>query len=207
MTSFPKIETWREPTQSRSRKRVEALLNAARALMVESGAFDLKMTDIAKRADVPVGSLYQFFPTRTALLARLFELEMQPIDEVLKQGLARVESSEAFLEGIAKTVRAHYQMVRERPCLYVIWASPGADPVIAAADFRNTRANAVSMTDRFLELAPPGTDREAVLAASTLVCHIWGAVTRLCIMVEDEAEAERILVQYAHMIQGYFERF
>lgn len=62
----------RLPQQARSRKRVESILEASRALILEQGATALKMSDIAARADIPIGSLYQYFPTRTSIIASLY---------------------------------------------------------------------------------------------------------------------------------------
>ena len=79
MTTSPSYE-WIEPTQARSREKVGRILNAARSSLIESGTLDKKMTDVAKAASVAVGTLYQFFPTRSALIQKLFAEEMKLID-------------------------------------------------------------------------------------------------------------------------------
>ncbi|MEM1148730.1 MAG: TetR/AcrR family transcriptional regulator, partial [Pseudomonadota bacterium] len=71
---------WIEPTQARSREKVQKIVDAARRRVVETQSLDLKMTDIARAAGVAVGTLYQFFPSRTALIQKLFAEEMRVID-------------------------------------------------------------------------------------------------------------------------------
>ncbi|MDZ5647115.1 helix-turn-helix domain-containing protein [Nitrospirillum sp. BR 11828] len=62
------------PSRERGRARVAALLAAASAVFAEKGYDAATMTEIAARAGAPIGSLYQFFPTKAvladALLAR-----------------------------------------------------------------------------------------------------------------------------------------
>lgn len=53
-----------------ARKNYEHLLQVARAVLTEQGA-DASLRDIARRAEVGMGTLYRHFPTREALLEAL----------------------------------------------------------------------------------------------------------------------------------------
>ena len=79
----------RQPVQQRSAKRVEQMLDASAALIDELGYDALTTTLIAKRAGVAVGSLYQFFPDKRAvvqaLTARNLERFVGAVNERLKQ--------------------------------------------------------------------------------------------------------------------------
>lgn len=57
----------RTPKRQRGRDRVAALLASAAALFLEKGYEATTMTEIAARAGAAIGSLYLFFPTKTAL--------------------------------------------------------------------------------------------------------------------------------------------
>lgn len=63
----------RAPKQARGERRVAALLNAAAAIFAEKGIEAATMTEIARRAGAPIGSLYQFFPAKAALAEALLE--------------------------------------------------------------------------------------------------------------------------------------
>ena len=75
----------RRPRQSRGQARVELLLDAAAALIAESGLDAATAEAIALRARTAKGSLYQFFPNRDAVLAALalrYADEMRRIHEL-----------------------------------------------------------------------------------------------------------------------------
>ena len=63
----------RTPQQARSQQRVEEILQAASDLLIEEGYEGLTTSAIAKRAGISVGSLYQFFANKEAVLQALAE--------------------------------------------------------------------------------------------------------------------------------------
>lgn len=66
-------EIRRVPTQERSRKRLEAILDAAAELFADIG-YDATTTEaIAAKAGTSIGSVYQFFPDKRALYRALAE--------------------------------------------------------------------------------------------------------------------------------------
>jgi AcrR family transcriptional regulator len=71
MSSQKANQTMREPSRKRGHERVAALLSAAASCFVEKGYDAVTLTEIAARAGASIGSLYQFFPTRDALVNAL----------------------------------------------------------------------------------------------------------------------------------------
>jgi AcrR family transcriptional regulator len=76
----------REPVQARSADRVARMLDAAAALLDEVGPEALTTSGIASRARVSVGSLYQYFPDKhavvEALARRAFERFSSRLDAI-----------------------------------------------------------------------------------------------------------------------------
>ena len=68
---------WREPRQDRSRERVAAILGAAMELIAGGGLAALKMVPLARRAGVPVGTIYQFFADKDAIIGRIFASQLE----------------------------------------------------------------------------------------------------------------------------------
>ncbi|KEF41102.1 MAG: hypothetical protein ER33_13355 [Cyanobium sp. CACIAM 14] len=105
----------RQPRQARSQERVRRILEAAEALFLAGGVGATTTNAIAARAGVPIGSLYQFFPDKAAILRSL----AQGYGELLHEELAafdRGEGKDLSLEAyIAGTVALTDRFFRDHP--------------------------------------------------------------------------------------------
>ena len=81
-------EPRRTPRQERSQKRVAALLDAAAELLEESGFAALTTNAIAARADTSIGSLYQFFPNKEAVVSELVREFRQEVQSFIASSLS-----------------------------------------------------------------------------------------------------------------------
>ncbi|MEZ4238933.1 MAG: TetR/AcrR family transcriptional regulator [Myxococcota bacterium] len=77
----------RQPIQQRAQETVEALLEATAQLLVEDGYARLSTNRIARRAGVSVGSLYQYFADKDALVEALTRRVAERSAERIAQGL------------------------------------------------------------------------------------------------------------------------
>lgn len=73
MTDRPtsRISSRKQPKQTRSAGLVAAVLEAATRVLAEEGAARFTTARVAERAGVSIGSLYQYFPNKAAILFRL----------------------------------------------------------------------------------------------------------------------------------------
>jgi len=67
----PALTSRKHPQQARSNQLVEAVLDAAVQVLMREGAQRFTTARVAERAGVSVGSLYQYFPNKAAILFRL----------------------------------------------------------------------------------------------------------------------------------------
>jgi AcrR family transcriptional regulator len=97
-------------SQRRSRATVDALVEATARILVEEG-FDKASTNrIAEVAGVSVGSLYQYFPSKEALVAAVIERHQQEIMQTVRGELADVLAQpveKAVRKLVAVAVKAH----------------------------------------------------------------------------------------------------
>lgn len=68
----------RRPKRADARRNYDKLIEAARAAFTDKGA-DASLEDIARRADVGIGTLYRHFPTRQALLEATYLEEVEAL--------------------------------------------------------------------------------------------------------------------------------
>jgi AcrR family transcriptional regulator len=81
------------PKQARARATVEEILLAARRVLVEEGYEGASTNRIAQVAGVSVGSLYQYFPSKEAIVEALVEAHLSEIMTVVSRGLAEVATA------------------------------------------------------------------------------------------------------------------
>jgi AcrR family transcriptional regulator len=75
------------PRQDRSKTTVETILEAAIDLLGTKGYARTSTNRIAARAGVSVGSLYQYFPHKDAIVAAIFERHAQGIERVVTEAM------------------------------------------------------------------------------------------------------------------------
>ncbi|WP_322029373.1 TetR/AcrR family transcriptional regulator [Paraburkholderia sp. J76] len=110
MARRPLIKPRKVATQQRSRATVDALIEATARILVKEG-FDKASTNrIATVAGVSVGSLYQYFPSKEALVAAVIERHQQEIMQMVRGELAGVLNEpvdKAMRKLVAIAVKAH----------------------------------------------------------------------------------------------------
>ncbi|WP_017907031.1 TetR family transcriptional regulator [Pseudomonas asplenii] len=79
----PRITSRKEPQQARSNDLVAAILQAAVQVLAQEGMHRFTTTRVAERAGVSVGSVYQYFPNKAAILFRLQRDEWQQTSAML----------------------------------------------------------------------------------------------------------------------------
>ncbi len=79
----PRISLRRAPQQARSAELVAAILEAAVQVLIKEGAQRFTTARVAERAGVSVGSVYQYFPNKAAILFRLQADEWKQTTELL----------------------------------------------------------------------------------------------------------------------------
>jgi len=80
---IPQISSRKQPKQARSNDLVAAILEAATQVLVKEGAPRFTTARVAEKAGVSVGSIYQYFPNKAAILFRLQRDEWQSTSRML----------------------------------------------------------------------------------------------------------------------------
>lgn len=92
-------------TQQRSRATVDVLIQATTRILINEGFDKANTNRIAEVAGVSIGSLYQYFPGKDALVAAVIDLHNQQLAQTVRAALAEAESL-AFDRGIRRIVTA-----------------------------------------------------------------------------------------------------
>lgn len=79
-TKSDQLTPRRKPSQERSRDRVERIIDATADLLGTTAVDKITTAAIAETAGVPIGSVYQYFPNKLAVLAELARRVMEQVD-------------------------------------------------------------------------------------------------------------------------------
>jgi AcrR family transcriptional regulator len=77
-------------SQERSRLTVDALLEATARVLIKEGYDRASTNRIAEVAGVSIGSLYQYFPSKEALVAAVIDRHTQQVSQVTRNALVKM---------------------------------------------------------------------------------------------------------------------
>ena len=100
----------KRPEQDRSRATVETIVEAAARVLVKHGYNAFTTNRVAEAAGVSIGSLYQYFPNKEALLSELMHRHVAEIERGIEEmaELARTAPlAEVIRVGVQQNVRSH----------------------------------------------------------------------------------------------------
>jgi len=193
------------PSQERSRATVDALVEATARILVHEG-FDKASTNrIANVAGVSVGSLYQYFPSKEALVAAVIERHNREIMQTVRGELAEVLSEpveQAVRKLVAVAVRAH----RVDPKLHSVLAEqvPRVGPLEKLETFNTEN---YSLFKSYLEnhrdeVRVADLDLAAFVCVTTIEALTHNAVLRPAKVMQDTA-MDRLAEETTRLIVGY----
>lgn len=108
----PHLQPRKTPSQSRSQKTVDYILEAAAHILEEQGFEGYTTNAIAERAGVSIGSLYQYFPGRDAVTVALIEQVTAGLIADVEAALTLADARAALRATIGAAVR--HQLRRPR---------------------------------------------------------------------------------------------
>jgi len=186
------------PTQQRSRERFEKILAAAADLMAEKGGEAFRMSDIVQRTGVPFGSLYQYFPDKTAVIGTLAERYNAVGRECVARDLADVAAPDDLYPALCRIVDSYYQMFLDEPVMRHIWQATQADRALQALDEEDGAFLSGLLCEAVRRVAPQTPDA-TLETFSQLIMTLAAAAVRHAITLDAEA-AGRFLGLFKAML-------
>ncbi|ARM12878.1 MULTISPECIES: TetR family transcriptional regulator [Rhizobium] len=186
MTDRPRarISSRKQPKQARSTELVAAILDAAAQVLAREGAHRFTTARVAERAGVSIGSLYQYFPNKAAILFRLQSDEWRQTTDMLSGILA--ETQRPPLDRLRSLVHAFLRSECEEAAMRV--ALHDAAPLYRdAPEAQAARASADRIIELFMQEALPGVPEATRALAGDLI------VTTLATVGKQFSEAPRSL--------------
>lgn len=190
----------RAPSQKRSRERVERLLRAASEVIAEQGSDAMRMGEVAERAGVSIGSLYQYFPDKGSIIRTLADRYNTLGRDCIEAELANVSDMEGFRAAFGELIDTYYELFLAEPVMRDIWSGTQADKQLRDIDIVYGRVNGEILA-RALKRVRPDVDPAEIDRTAFLVMSLGEAAMRLAISVGRE-EGDGLVEAYKQMVLG-----
>jgi AcrR family transcriptional regulator len=190
----------RLPQQARSRARVQRLLEAADHVLATEGYTALTVRRLAEEAGVPVGTIYQFFADKAAVVDALARRYIAEFDAMIELLVADAESRR--WDDVVDTVfDAAVEVYRSRPGYLALWIGRHLSPELQQADDANNAAIADGL--RRILVAQQGLpDTEELARACQVAVHTSDALLQLAFRLDPRGD-EQILAEARHLQRLY----
>ncbi len=195
------VELRRIPKQQRSRERYDRVLQVARVLIAERGNDNVSMRQIAEAAEVPIGSLYQYFPDKNVVL---WTLMADHFDAIEADFLLKLQEVEAFTElpDIAIELFDRFvELCYSDACFSKLWRSAQANSVLAELDQALNERLADAFKGKIEDLGVADANGKIWLD-SFLMASLSSAALQLAFANDDKRED--LLEAFRQLLRGQF---
>jgi AcrR family transcriptional regulator len=193
----------KKPSQARARATMDAILEAAAQVFADKGYAAATTNHIAQRAGVSIGSLYQYFPNKDAILYSLMEQHVLDGHELITQEM----------ETLAQVGKITVPLIRRLIEIMLVFHEK--DPVLHRVLFEEVRYlqfweeyqrnedYAVDVLEKFLKNTPRGR-KKGGKGAVRLFCHAMEAMThRFVLNGYKDLDREAFIDEAVDMLSRY----
>jgi AcrR family transcriptional regulator len=190
--------TPRAPASDRAAGLVDAIVDAAALVLSRGGVAKLTTNRVAEAAGVSIGSLYQYFPNKEAIVSALFDRYLKRMGDMVRDAMEHGTSADDIAHGAARRLLETSPV--DRAVIAQMWELRTA---------ANAHARVEAQTDELAErgaaalvrlgLLPPS---EAQLFAFAMIHAADGIANALS--RHPEVDAARVAAMYIGLVRRYF---
>lgn len=197
----------RQPRQARSQERVSQILDVAEQMFITEGYNATTTNAIASRAKVPIGSLYQFFPDKGAIVQALAIRYVDLLHQRFN-ALHTAETSDLPLSDyVERVINATEQFFNDYPGYHAIFMQvqgtiPELEAIESTADSQLIQDWAVILSQSYPGLEPADYEAIAFLLVKAIGTLLWLSLSQeKSFRQRLVAETKRLMLSY---LQSYF---
>ena len=210
-TGRRRLEPRKKPRQTRSRETVDVILAAAARVFAASGYAATTTNHIARRAGVSIGSLYEYFPSKDAILVALTERHVDAAEHELGALLRVLDATPLPLaEMVERLVRAMVGLHAQDPGLHRVLFEQAPLPAGLRRRVAGLEEAMASEVARLLERQ--GLAREDAATAAGMGVQVLETLTHRLVLHEvgkagaaGLAAAEAQVREISLLLLGYLE--
>ncbi|TMJ53673.1 MAG: TetR/AcrR family transcriptional regulator [Alphaproteobacteria bacterium] len=186
------------PTQKRSRERFESILACAVEVMAEKGSEAFRMSDIVERTGIAFGSLYQYFPDKTAIIGTLAERYNAIGHDCVRKELLGLRKPADLHTVLGRITDSYCQFFIDEPAVRYIWQATQADRALQKLD-EEDGAFLTGLLVEALRPLTPHLSEAALVDFCQLMMVLMSAAVRHAITMPPK-KGRRILTLFKKML-------
>ena len=205
MARRPQTSPRKEASQERSRATVNALVEATARILVREGYDKASTNRIAEVAGVSIGSLYQYFPSKEAMVAAVIERHNRQIGQMVRGELADLATC-PLARGVRKLIAVAVKAHNLDPKLHRVLAEQiprvGRLENVEAFNSRNYALFREYLESRRDEIRTPDLDLASFICVTTIEALTHNGVLHGSKVLSDDA-MEALVDDGTRLIVGY----
>ena len=163
------LEPRKLPVQARSTASVDAILEATIQVLLSVGKERLTTTRVASRAGVSVGTLYQYFPNKSALLQAALKRHLTEVTDAVEL-VCEEQKGRTFRQMAIALITAFLQAkmrdAKTSVALYSVSSDVDGARILKQMQARSDKAIVSMLASRSRTPAPPSWSRDLGFTAS-----------------------------------------
>jgi AcrR family transcriptional regulator len=190
----------RKAKQARSKVTVAAIVEAAARVLAEQGWAGFNTNAVAARAGVSIGSLYEYFPDKQALVDEIASAHLTRAEALLASTVAEITGAEDPSTLVHALVRGLVDLHRDDPRLHRVLSSEAPLSAAIRARVETLRQEAIAFMGQAwnTHVDTPGVAAQLIVDTADAVIHRW--------FVEDDGQltsAQRMTGELSRMLRAY----
>jgi AcrR family transcriptional regulator len=191
----------REPRQRRGERRVSRILDAAAHLFAEIGYEAATTNAIAARARTSIGSLYQFFPNKQAILQALSARYLEQLQELFDALLTPEVADLPLRDLLDRVIDMLGEFHAAHPGFQHVFYGSHNSPELAAAA-RDLHGEIVGWIAGLLALRAPAIEAERRRLHATVTVEVVKAMLTLSV-TGDGAYRQAVIGETKALLAAY----
>jgi AcrR family transcriptional regulator len=203
-SKIPHPETLRRlPQQTRSRQRVNQILDVAAQLLEQVGYEAISTEMIAKQANISIGSLYRFFPDKEAIVHALSERYATAMRELFAARFNPSTINYPLAILLSEAIEDFDKFYTTQPGCRVTMLRSRISAELQAVNQRVDR-EIVEQLDNFFALRQPQMSPQQRHLVALVSVEIAGALQLLSLAQEDHLR-KQLVAQTKQVLVGYLQ--
>lgn len=201
MATTRRVSPRKKPLQGRSRATVEAIVQATARVLIRDGYEACTTNRVAETAGVSIGSLYQYFPNKEALVVAVMERHLGALKEAMGRRLGELEGAD-LPTVIREMVRALLEVNQLQPKLHRVLMEQ-VPRIGALKRLHELHSQYEPLLTTWLQGHSDAGD-EAGIEAYIIIAAAEGVVTRVLLEKPTWVESGALEAQLTRLVLGYF---